>query len=286
MSGAGWPRDVPASVPECPAGWVVAPPDFVGVGAQKAGTTWWYSLLASHPRVHEPPGRRKEVHYFDRFWDEPFGPAEARRYQLFFPRRPGGFAGEWTPRYMVDFWTPALLKESAPDTKLLVILRDPFDRFCSGVTHDLQRRSPHHPIVTELGVRKSTYRQQLRRMLNHFDREALLVLQYERCRSDPQGELSRTLQFLGLDPFEPPPALLQYGANVTEGAALRTRGARAGGVHRHALRRPRPPAQRLPGDRPLPLAIMRGAEVAHISGRTRCEAARTSSASRHPVASG
>ena len=118
---------------------------------------------------------------------------------------------------MVDFWTPALLRESAPDTKILVILRDPFDRFCSGVTHDLQRRAPHHPIITELGVRKSTYRQQLRRMLNHFDRDALLVLQYERCRLDPRGELRRTLEFLGLDDFEPPPALLQYGANVTEG---------------------------------------------------------------------
>jgi hypothetical protein len=217
MRFSGWPRDVPASVPVAPSGWIVAPPDFVGVGSQKSGTTWWYSLLAAHPRVHEPPGRRKELHYFDRFWDEPFGPAEARGYQSFFPRPVGGMAGEWTPRYMVDFWTPGLLREAAPDAKLLVILRDPFERFCSGVTHDLQRRSPHHPIITELGVRKSTYRQQLRRMLNHFDREALLVLQYEQCRHDPAGELRRTLAFLGLDEFDPPADLLKYGANVTAG---------------------------------------------------------------------
>lgn len=217
MRVAGWPRDVPASVPDAPAGWGVAPPDFVGVGAQKAGTTWWYSLLAAHPRVHEAPGRRKEVHYFDRFWDQPFTEADARRYQSFFPRPSGGVAGEWTPRYMVDFWTPGLLRQAAPDAKLLVILRDPFDRFCSGVTHDLQRRAPHHPIVTELGVRKSTYRQQLRRVLEHFDRDALLVLQYERCRADPRAELSRTLEFLELDDFEPPRSLMHDGANVTEG---------------------------------------------------------------------
>ena len=212
-----WPRGVPARATATPPGWTIAPPDFVGVGSQKSGTTWWYSLLASHPSVYEPPGRRKELHYFDRFWDTPFAPADARAYHSFFPRPAGGLAGEWTPRYMVDFWTPALLKESAPDAKILVILRDPFDRFCSGVTHDLQRKSPHHPIITELGVRKSTYRQQLRRMLNHFDRDALLVLQYERCRLDPQTELRRTLEFIGLDDFEPPPALLQYGANVTRG---------------------------------------------------------------------
>jgi Sulfotransferase domain len=215
---AQWPRGVPAPVPATPAGWTTAPPDFVGVGAQKSGTTWWYSLIAAHPKVFEPPRRRKELHYFDRFWDEPFGAAEARGYHDYFPRPAGGSAGEWTPRYMVDFWTPALLAESAPDTKILVILRDPYDRFLSGVTHDLQRRSPHHPIVTELGVRKSTYRQQLRRMLNHFDRDALLVLQYERCRLDPRGELRRTLEFLGLDDFEPPAGLLQYGANVTKGS--------------------------------------------------------------------
>lgn len=217
MSGSRWPRGTPASVPATPTGWIVAPPDFVGVGAQKSGTTWWYSLLAAHPRVHEPPGRRKELHYFDRYWDQEFGPEDARRYHSYFPRPAGGMAGEWTPRYMVDFWTPALLRESAPDVKILVILRDPFDRFCSGVTHDLQRRAPHHPIVTELGVCKSTYGQQLRRVLNHFDREALLVLQYEQCRRDPRGQLRRTLEFVGLDDFERPPAVLQHGANVTSG---------------------------------------------------------------------
>jgi hypothetical protein len=67
MSGGIWPPYLPANVPVAPSGWTVAPPDFVGVGAQKAGTTWWYTLLSSHPGVHAPPGRRKELHYFDRF---------------------------------------------------------------------------------------------------------------------------------------------------------------------------------------------------------------------------
>ena len=49
------------------------------------------------------------------------------------------------------------------------------------------------------------------------DRDALHVLQYERCRLDPRRELTRTLAFLGLDDFEPPAALLQYGANLTQG---------------------------------------------------------------------
>jgi Sulfotransferase domain len=217
MRRVEWPPYVPARIPDAPTGWVVAPPDFVGVGAQKAGTTWWYGLLASHPRVHAPPGRRKELHYFDRFWDQPFTAADARRYHAFFPRPAGGTAGEWTPRYMVDFWTPGFLHEAAPETKILVMLRDPFDRFCSGVTHELRHRAPHHAIVAELGVEKSAYRQQLGGILGHFHRDALLVLQYEQCRLDPNGELRRTLAFIGLDDFEPPPGLLQYGTNATRG---------------------------------------------------------------------
>jgi hypothetical protein len=212
-----WADRVPAGVPDAPSGWTVAPPDFVGIGAQKSGTTWWYSLLASHPRVHETPRRRKELHYFDRFWDHPFGAADSERYHSHFPRPEGGTAGEWTPRYMVDFWTPPLLRAAAPDAKLLVMLRDPFDRFCSGVTHDVQRRAPDHPLVAELAVLRSTYGRQLRGVLDHFDRDALLVLQYERCRLDPQSELRRTFEFLGLDDFAPPRSFLQEGANVTRG---------------------------------------------------------------------
>ena len=37
-------------------------PDFIGIGAQKAGTTWLYRNLRNHPGIWIP---RKEVHYFD-----------------------------------------------------------------------------------------------------------------------------------------------------------------------------------------------------------------------------
>jgi hypothetical protein len=38
-------------------------PDFIGIGAQKAGTTWLHRNLQAHPGIYMP---RKEVHYFDR----------------------------------------------------------------------------------------------------------------------------------------------------------------------------------------------------------------------------
>jgi hypothetical protein len=38
-------------------------PDFLGIGAQKAGTTWLGRNLQAHPEVWMP--RMKEVHYFE-----------------------------------------------------------------------------------------------------------------------------------------------------------------------------------------------------------------------------
>lgn len=38
-------------------------PDFIGVGAPRAGTTWLYEVLRSHPKIWMPP--IKELHYFD-----------------------------------------------------------------------------------------------------------------------------------------------------------------------------------------------------------------------------
>jgi hypothetical protein len=38
-------------------------PDFLCIGAQKAGTSWLYQNLQEHPGIWLPP--IKEIHYFD-----------------------------------------------------------------------------------------------------------------------------------------------------------------------------------------------------------------------------
>ncbi len=38
--------------------------DFLGIGAQRAGTTWLYRCLQRHPQLYLPG--TKELHYFDR----------------------------------------------------------------------------------------------------------------------------------------------------------------------------------------------------------------------------
>jgi hypothetical protein len=195
--------------------WVSSGPDFVGVGGQRCGTTWWWRLVCDHPRIHVSAG--KEVHYFDRFFDDEFTEADARAYQRLFAKPDGFLTGEWTPRYMHDFWTPSLLSRAAPDAKILVILRDPLARYQSGISHDvdvlkrrIRRRS--RPYVAAMtandALSRSLYAQQLGRVLEHFDRDRVLVLQYERCAENPSRELRRTYEFIGAEPADHVPEFL------------------------------------------------------------------------------
>jgi hypothetical protein len=196
-----WPR--PVVLPDPPPigpGQTVGAPDFVGVGVQKAGTSWWFDLLGDHPKIDRPPF--KELHYFDSLY-RPGGDRNLERYHQYFPRSEGQLIGEWTPRYMADPWSLDLLARAAPDAQILVLLRDPFDRFRSGLTHDVSRGAPDSPLVVSIHVERSDYVGQLERLFSLFDRDRVLVQQYEACRADVAGELARTQRFLGLEPTDP-----------------------------------------------------------------------------------
>ncbi len=209
----------PAPFPKVPTDWVIEDPDFVGIGAQKSGTSWWYSLLAQHPMVTTPKKADarlpKELHFFDRFWDPLVDRAEISDYKRYFPRPPARLSGEWTPRYLADPWTIPLLARAAPNTKILVLLRDPIDRYHSGLTHGLAHGLPRNARTAAEAVHRGFYAAQLRVVLQHFDRSQILVQQYEACRRQPEQELRRTLTFLGLSA---PPELPNFGA-VINGAA-------------------------------------------------------------------
>ena len=78
------------SPPPLPDGWTVAPPDYVGVGTARSGTTWWDHLISTHPNVARAPGRPKEIHFFDQLYDEPPGEHDAAAYHAFFGRPADG----------------------------------------------------------------------------------------------------------------------------------------------------------------------------------------------------
>src|SRR5947209_11073993 len=128
--------DLPPPPPECPRGWQTGPPDFVGVAAQRSGTTRWCNLILAHPEVVRTHAK-KELHYFDRFYAGGFTAATASGYHAYFPSD-GRKTGEWTPMYASAPWIPALLAAAAPAARLLMLLRDPVERYLSGLELDIE----------------------------------------------------------------------------------------------------------------------------------------------------
>jgi hypothetical protein len=186
------------------SGLETGPPHFVGVGVQRAGTTWWYELLARHPEVYTHPELHKERHFFTRFWREEFQPGHAAEYHAWFPRPSGMVTGEWTPDYLHHPWSLPLLRRSAPGAKLLVLLRDPVERYQSGLAHMRRQGRTLNAMAATDAFSRGNYATELARAEALFGPEQILVLQYERCRDDTARCLRETFAFLGLDEsFDP-----------------------------------------------------------------------------------
>ena len=208
------------------------PPDFIGVGTQRSGTTWWQRLLRDHPAVRLPRNRKKEQHFFDRFGRRPMKEADIARYHDLFPRAPGELTGEWTPRYMRDIWGPGVVARAAPDAKLLVMFRDPVERFRSGVLHSSARQPGRATtLLSTDAVDRGKYASQLRRLYDHFDEGQVLILQYEQCVKDPMLHYRRTLEFIGAPNLDHVPEDLTR----TRGTATKSRKEPIWEDLRHAL---------------------------------------------------
>ena len=194
--------------PAPPSGTTVGPPDFVGVGVSKCGTSWWFNLILAHPDIHGPI--KKELLFFNRFFFEGHRhgdptEAELQAYHEWFPRPPGTRTGEWTPSYIFSYRLPPILRRAAPDAKILVLLRDPVDRYQS----DISRRMPRRRLrnVRYRGLVHGLYGAVLEPWEAVFSPSEMLVMQYEACVRRPAELLATTYRFLGLDDSFCPPRL-------------------------------------------------------------------------------
>ncbi len=128
-------------------------------------------------------------------------------------------AGEWTPTYLADFWVPEMLAAAAPRTRVLVLLRDPAERYAAARERATLPNARRWDDRDALGTfQRGLYAEPLRRLLNRFPRDQVLILQEEACRADTQAQLARTLAFIGLPPAELAPLTTRPSAGAPAAA--------------------------------------------------------------------
>jgi len=123
--------------------------------------------------------------------------------------------GEKTPEYLADHWVPRMLREAAPDCRIVVLLRDPIERYRSAQAHDDQRESLRGRRAETDMFARGFYARQLQRLHGSFAPDRVLTLQYEKCVADPAAQLARTYRFLGLPPHSLPDDELRLPRNRT-----------------------------------------------------------------------
>jgi hypothetical protein len=201
-------------------------PNFLILGAQKAGTTALYAYLRWHPQVTGPSF--KEVSFFDRHYHR-----GERWYRAHFPARRRTAIGEASPSYLFHPLAPERVAALLPGVRLLALLRNPVDRAFSQYQHEValgreplsfeeaiaaedeRLRGEVEHMLTDPAyfshawwnytyVARGRYAEQLERWYAAFPRERLLVVLTEDLAAETGATYRRVLEFLGLEPRELP----------------------------------------------------------------------------------
>lgn len=199
-------------------------PDFLVIGAQKAGTTSLYNYLIQHPQVVGNESW-KEIRYFDlqENYSRGFG-----WYLGNFPSKKekgNRLTFDASPSYLYFDYIPELIKKDLGNIKMIAILRNPVDRaYSAWQMYNSFSDNPHEHhrsiadkrtfleaieeeqkgIKTEYPydyLNRGKYAHQLEGYYKHFEKENLLVLNFNQFKEDVETLLNSVCDFLGIEPF-------------------------------------------------------------------------------------
>ncbi len=218
------------------ASWRVLP-DYLIIGAQRAGTTSLQDVLTTHPNVVSAR-LMKGVHYFDTSypkgmaWYQSHFPtkrsAARREHSMGAPMR----VGEASPYYIFHPMAIERISADLPEAKLILLLRDPVERTISHHKHETRRGNEtlsledaldaepsrlegeaervaadasynSFPLQTYSYAARSRYAPQVQRLFSFVDRQQILVLPSERFFTDPGPTFASVLEFLEVPAFRP-----------------------------------------------------------------------------------
>jgi tetratricopeptide (TPR) repeat protein len=196
-------------------------PDFIILGAAKCGTTSLFEYLKQHPQILLP--HKKEIDFFSKYFHRGrdwylshfSSIAEANNF----------ITGEASTRYFDCAEVDVKIKQMLPQTKLIILLRNPVERTISDYYHHVNRgvetRTLQEIVTsTQLFLKKATKRElaytdsefnyiltsiyypKIQRWINQFDREQILVIASESLFQDPRSVMTKVFQFLDVDFYD------------------------------------------------------------------------------------
>ena len=207
-------------------------PNFLIIGAQKAGSTWLYRNLQQHPDIFL--AAKKELEFFSKnVSDEDFAVYQKENFSAV---KHEHAIGEATPSY---FWcpghhqewdrrinqqhlnTPALVREYlGSEVRLILLLRNPVERALSAYAHHYNKgRIDLEEDFFEAGRRRHQiihfgfYGSHLERWLKYFTLDQFNIIDYHEIEKCPEDVLADVCRFLDVQPG----AATETAARVNEG---------------------------------------------------------------------
>ena len=220
-------------------------PNFLILGAAKAGTTSLYAYLKQHPEIYMSP--IKETNFFalegknldfagpgDRDFINRFSVNSLEAYCAMFQGISNEIAvGEASPLYLYNPTAAKRIQHYIPAAKLIVILRNPVERAYSSFLHlvrdgrELLRDFAQALSEEENRIRSNWdhiwhYKQmgfyyiQLKRYFNTFDFQQIRVYTFEDFLTEPVSILKDIFQFLDVDDLFIPDISIRHNVSVIE----------------------------------------------------------------------
>ena len=193
-------------------------PDFIVAGASKSGTSSIYYYLSRHPQVLL--SHTKEIDFYWQHYKRGID-----WYLAHFPTitdRPDFLTGEATPNYLRFPQVAQRIKDTFPDTKIIILLRNPADRAISWHYHKLNTGLTSQNLgeaiaeemtkletiseaeITQTGfdnpdnILSSLYIYKIKAWIELLGRNKFLILKSEDFYEDPLSHMSEVFKFLNL----------------------------------------------------------------------------------------
>ncbi|MEX1026554.1 MAG: sulfotransferase [Candidatus Paceibacterota bacterium] len=175
--------------------------DFAGISDQRAGSSWIYQCLKTHPEIcmsttKEAQLLTKRYNRFSEFYDRSFAHCDAE-----------ALRGEYSPQYIHEPAAAPNLKREFPDIKLISCLRDPVDRLTSiywynriGGTGSSWRWDSFDEAARDPEfIKRTLYADKIEHFLEHFDRSQILFVLYDDLLTGPTPFMRDIYRFLNVD---------------------------------------------------------------------------------------